>query len=198
MKIIAFTDLHGDSKRLNHLESLIKLKKPELIICAGDLSIFGRNLSITAKRLNSFNIPLLLIPGNHELEKEIEEICEKNKNLINIHKKLYDFNGFQFFGSGLGGFSQKDKEFEKQFEKIKAKIKDPKKFIFVSHGPPYKTKLDKLYYDYVGSITFRKFIEFTSPIVAISGHIHETEHKEDKIKSTRVINPGDGEFITIG
>ncbi len=197
MKIIAFTDLHASQRKLSHIEGLIKLKKPDLLICSGDISVFGKELTSVLRKINSFNIKTLIIPGNHELEEELEEVSKRYDNLIDIHKKFYEFKGFQFFGLGSGGFAQKNLEFEKQFTKLKQKIKDPAKFVFISHGPAYKTKVDKIEKDYVGSISIRKFIELTKPVLAISGHIHETEHLEDKIKSTRLINPGDGEFITL-
>lgn len=197
MKMLAFTDLHGDVKRLFCLERLISSKKPDILICAGDLSWFGKHLNLIAKKLDSFNLPILIIPGNHETEENIELISKKFKNIININKKLYNHNNFQFLGLGSGGFGQVNKEFEKQFEKIKSNIKNPKKFIFISHAPPYNTKIDKVKNSHVGSISIRKFIEFASPVLAISGHIHETEHLEDKIKSTRVLNPGDAEFIIL-
>ena len=197
MKILAFTDLHGDLKRLGHLMNLIKLKKPDLLICAGDISWFGAKINPVMKKLDSINIPILIIPGNHESEEEIEDLAKKHKNLIDINKKIVEINNFQFFGFGSGGFSQKNIEFEKQFEKIKSKIKDNNKFIFVSHQPPYQTNLDKIQDEHVGSKSIRKFIEFTNPILVISGHIHESEHSEDKIKKSRLINPGSGEFITL-
>lgn len=197
MKILAFTDLHGNLRRFNRLEFLIKIKKPDILICAGDISWFSKYINLIAKKLDSSNLPILIIPGNHETEENIELISKKFKNIININKKLYSYDNFQFLGWGSGGFGQVNKEFEKQFEKIKSNIKNQKKFIFISHAPPYNTKIDKVKNSHVGSISIRKFIEFASPVLAISGHIHETEHLEDKIKSTRVLNPGDGELITL-
>lgn len=198
MKILAFADPHSSSQRISNLHKMIKLQKPDLLLCSGDITWLGQKLDDTLKKLNSFNIPLIMVHGNHEAEEEVEKISEKYKNLIFVHKKMFEFQGYQFFGFGSGGFALRNKAFEENFAKIKSKIKNNKKFIFIPHQPPYKTKLDKLGKNYhVGSISVREFIELTSPILVITGHIHENEHCEDKIKSSRIINPGDGEFITL-
>ena len=60
----------------------------------------------------------------------------------------------------------------------------------MTHQPPYKTKLDKLQSGYAGNSSLRKLIEKTQPKLNICGHLHENENKQDKIKSTLIINPG--------
>src|SRR3989344_3980087 len=70
--------------------------------------------------------------------------------------------------------------------------------IFITHAPPYKTKLDKLPMGNVGSVSIRKFIEKIKPILFICGHLHENENKRQKLKQTLMINPGyKGEIIEI-
>ena len=44
MKILAFVDLHGSLNALKRLSKQIKSKKPDIIVCAGDISIFENNL----------------------------------------------------------------------------------------------------------------------------------------------------------
>lgn len=197
MKVIAFTDLHGDLKRLKHLEGMIKVKKPDMLICAGDFTLFGRNINSIAKKLNDFKIPVVIIPGNHETGEEVKDISKKFKNLKNIHHIIYEKNDYTFFGMGQGGFSQKDKEFEKLFPTIKKKINPETKLIIVSHAPVADTTTDNIDGEHAGSISLRKFVELTNPVLVVVGHLHECEHTEDKIKNSRIINPGDGEFITI-
>lgn len=197
MKIIAFTDMHSSLKRLIHLENLVKLKKPDLLICAGDLTLFGRNLNLISKRIDSWNIPTLIIPGNHETEEEIKSISKKYKNLKNIHHIIYQKGNYTYFGMGQGGFSRTNKEFESLFSKIKKQINPRTKLAVISHAPPYGTKTDLIDDEYAGSISLRKFIEFAKPVLVVVGHMHECEHTEDKIGTSRIINPGDGEFISI-
>ncbi len=197
MKFIAFTDLHGDLKRLKHLEGMIKVKKPDMLICAGDFTLFGRNIDSLAKKLNDFKIPIVIIPGNHETGEEVKAISKKYKNIINIHHLLYEKDGYTFLGMGLGGFSRKNREFEKLFPTINKKINPKTKLIVVSHAPVADTATDDIDGEHAGSFSLRKFVELTKPVLVVVGHLHECEHTEDKVKNSRIINPGDGEFVTI-
>ena len=65
-----------------------------------------------------------------------------------------------------------------------------KKIILLTHAPPYRTKLDKLGRNYAGNKSFRNFIEKYKIDLHICGHLHENFGKEDKIKNTKIINPG--------
>ena len=64
-----------------------------------------------------------------------------------------------------------------------------KKVVLITHGPAYKSKLDKLGKRHIGNIDYRKFIERIKPKLAISGHLHETIGEIDKIGNTKLINP---------
>ena len=70
--------------------------------------------------------------------------------------------------------------------------------ILVTHQPPYKTALDPIYGEHVGSTSIRKFIKEHQPDYCITGHIHENEGKTDKLGKTIIVNPGPaGKIIEI-
>ena len=70
------------------------------------------------------------------------------------------------------------------------KIDTTQYYIFVTHSPPVKTKLDKIFWGgHVGSKVVRNFIEKFQPDLVICGHIHEARGV-DTIGKTLVINPG--------
>ena len=49
-----------------------------------------------------------------------------------------------------------------------------------------------------GDKSIKNFIKKIYPDLVISGHLHENAGKEDKIKNTKLINPGPyGKIITI-
>ncbi len=85
-----------------------------------------------------------------------------------------------------------DKGFEKTSIKFKKIIhaNKGKKIILVTHAPPYKTRLDKLVGGHCGNKSIRYFIERNKIDLLICGHLHENFGKEDKIKRTKIINPG--------
>ncbi len=195
MKLLAFTDVHCNKKAFEDIKNKVETEKPDLLICCGDISVFGSGLDQAGKLLNSFKITTLIIPGNHESEAEIKDLCEKYKNLIDIHAGNYEIGNYLFFGYGTGGFSFKDEKLEritKQFLKI---FDRKKKLIFVTHAPIYKTKLDELWEEHRGCESSRKFIEKTEPILTLCGHFHENEKKRDKIKDSLIINPGKSGMI---
>ena len=62
---------------------------------------------------------------------------------------------------------------------------DVKDAVFLFHGPPYETKLDRAELDgrmvdhvpldlHVGSIALRRFLEQKQPLLSLHGHIHES------------------------
>ena len=200
MKILAFTDPHLSSYALKKIKSKVKKQNPDLIICAGDISIFEQGLNPFLNKLNKLKKKILLIHGNHETDKVLRKLCKKYKNLIFIHKKYYKQNNCIFLGYGGGGFSLTDpglKKISKKFTKIIKKNKD-KKIILITHAPPYKTKLDLIVDNHCGNKTIRDFIIKNKIDLNICGHLHETFNKKDKIKKTEVINPGPyGKIIKI-
>lgn len=73
---------------------------------------------------------------------------------------------------------------------------NPKKTVFVTHSPPWNTKLDMVYPDgaHIGSKAVREFIEREQPLLTIHGHAHESFEISGQfmevIGKTISINPG--------
>ena len=193
MKILAFTDTHGSLLALKRIEQKVKTQNPDLLVCAGDVSIFEHGIVGIMRRLNKLNKKIIIIHGNHEDASTFIKCSKLFKNIVFIHKKYFTKNNTLFLGYGGGGFSIVDREFEKtantRFRKIIKNNKN-KKIILVTHAPPYKTRLDKLIQGHCGNKSIRHFVERNKIDLLICGHLHENFSKEDKIKKTKVINPG--------
>lgn len=193
MKILAFVDMHGSLKALKKLVEKIKKHKPKVIVCAGDISIFEQKLDYFIERLGNFNIPFLIIPGNHESGEMLSKACNKSRDAYYLHRQIYDkVQGYLFIGNGGGGFSDRDDKFDKiskKFEKEINKNKN-KKIILVVHQPPYGTKLDKIGGNYVGNKSYKNFLKKKQIDLVICGHLHENAGKKDKMGKTFLINPG--------
>lgn len=198
MKILAFVDIHGSLKALNTIVKKTKKENPDLLVCAGDLSVFENGIYYFVHRLSRLKKPVLLIHGNHETEETIKQSCSLFENTEFIHKKIFRIGSYAFIGYGGGGFSREDKEFEKTAKKLIKKTKKDDKVILVTHAPPYKTRLDKINGNYAGNKSIRHFIETNNILLAVSGHLHDNAGKQDKIGKTKIINPGPfGKIITI-
>lgn len=200
MKILTFVDLHASFKAFKKLKEKIKKQKPELIVCAGDLSIFEQGLSYLLKEFNKFKIPFLIVHGNHETPSSTRKLSSKLKNIIFIHNKNYILDDCLFLGYGGSGFFKIDPDFkrlEKKFKSTISKNKD-KKIILVTHAPPYRTKTDKIDGRHFGNKTIRQFLKRNRVDLLVCGHFHETAGKEDKVGRVKVINPGPyGKMIRI-
>lgn len=202
MKILAFVDIHSDLNAVRNINNLAKKEKPDVLLCAGDVSFFGNGVSLIIKELD-IGIPLLIIPGNHETPAQIEEIEKKFPFVKNIHLKTVKKDSVVFFGCGGSGVTPNNTPYEiaeTSFKNIlsifKTEYKKDYKFIFVTHEPPFNTKLD-LIGNHAGSREIREFIKKYQPLYCICGHLHENEGKKDRIGKTMIINPGAGKIIEV-
>ena len=196
MRIMAFADPHESLVSIKEVEK--RAKNADIIICAGDISIFEQELDAFLSRINKMGKTVLLIHGNHEGEQLTETLCQGLKNLVFIHKKLHRVGDYLFIGYGGGGFDDYEPDFEKFIEKNKAKIKPDDKVILMTHGPPYGTKLDIIGRGHHGCKSYTKYIKILKPALYVCGHFHETFGAKDKIGKTLMINPGPkGELINI-
>ncbi len=197
MKILAFVDLHNSLSALGKIKQKAKKEKPDLIVCAGDLTIFEHSLDYLLSILNRLNIPILIINGNHESIKSMKAACSLFKNIEFIHDKVVRKNDLVFFGYGGGGFSTIDKDFEKSAKRHKKDLKH-QKIVLVTHAPPYGTKVDKINGIYCGCKSITRFVKKFRPVLVICGHLHENKEKSDFIRKTKIINPGPfGKIIQI-
>ncbi len=190
MKILAFVDMHGSLKALKKIKE--QAKKADIIICAGDISIFSNDLDKLLFELDKLNKAILIIHGNHETDEDLNKLAKLFNNITELHKKSFVKEKYLFIGYGGSGFSMTDKDFEKtsrKFEKEIKKHKD-KKTILITHAPPYKTKLDNIMGEPCGNKSIKNFIKKVNIHLVISGHLHENAGKEDKVKNTIIINPG--------
>lgn len=188
MKILAFVDTHGIKKAFEEL--LKKAKDADLLVCAGDFTNWGSDTEKWIQFLETAGKPLILTYGNHESEKEVAEVCKRYKFCIYLHRAAYEYGDYMFFGFGGGGFSERNIEFERIGKRVMNDAKG-KKLILITHGPPYGTMLDYIpSAGHRGCKSIRTFIEEAKPMLAISGHLHETSGKTDLIGKTFVINPG--------
>lgn len=190
MKFLVFVDVHEDSKAIKDLIKRGQRPDIDFIICAGDLSNFGRGLDPILRKFDKLGKKFYLIPGNHE---EGQSMPKGNfvgyENCVSLHKRAIKIGNYIFLGYGGDGFLMEDSEFRKISRDWYGKY-NKEKIVLVTHGPPFATHLDRLGDRHVGNKDYRKFIERVKPKVAVSGHLHETAGKTDSIGPTKLVNPG--------
>jgi hypothetical protein len=172
------------------MKTLIKASKDvDMIICAGDISWFGRDLKKILKTFDKLKTPMFLVPGNHE-DESLEKKCEKLKHITYAHKALYQHKEYSFLFYGLNGFSTEDEYAKKFFDTAMEDVKKNQIVIFISHGPPHNTKLDNIDGGHYGDKELRKAILKYKPQLFICGHFHDNFGKQQVLKHTLLLNPG--------
>ncbi|EFD92483.1 MAG: Metallophosphoesterase [Candidatus Parvarchaeum acidophilus ARMAN-5_'5-way FS'] len=203
MKILAASDIHGDLYAADALAKKAKREKADLVILAGDLSIFGNGLEGLLKPFKDAGKKVAIIPGNHDSEADIFMLKRRYSDTIyDLHNYSFKIGDIGFFGCGLANIGPNELSEDEIRDRIKASynyIKGAKKKIMVVHVPPYNTKLDTIRKNMkIGSTSVRDMIEKIKPEICICGHVHETFSLEDKLGNTRVINAGPkGKIIEI-
>lgn len=198
MKVLAFVDSHGWFDILDSIHEKVVKENIELVLCAGDVSVFSRDIKLILDRMNELGCKVLLIPGNHEEPSHLEKLCRDYENIIYLHQGSYVWGNYFFFGYGGGGFSKRDERFARIAKKVEKDIEDGMKLVLLLHGPPYGTKLDLVMDDHVGNQDYTDFIKRAKPELVVCGHLHENSEKQDRIGNSKIINPGpDGKVLDI-
>lgn len=193
MKILIFSDIHGDVRTLEELV----MQPADVYIAAGDLSTFRRRLDLCSEVLKPLGEKLWLLPGNHETHNDTRALCERF-GFVDFHRQVrtLDSNTGPTRWAGLGysnitPFKTPGEYTEEQIAEALAGFDAAKPQYLVVHFPPYDTKLDEYAPGkHAGSPTLRNWIERMQPAYLFCGHIHETAGMTDQIDATHCLNVG--------
>jgi Icc-related predicted phosphoesterase len=193
MTIIGLTDIHGTIAHLERIEE--KVQAADWVLLGGDITHFGDAAAAAAiiNPIRQLNPNIFAVTGNCD-EPAVDEYLIGEG--IGGHGRVIRSNDWTILG--LGGslpapvftpntFSEE--EYETFFTRLQSSFGSSPD-ILVSHQPPWKTKLDRVWgMKHVGSRVLRSYIERTAPRLVFCGHIHESSGI-DKIGSTFLVNPG--------
>lgn len=200
MKILILSDIHNDIENLMKFLDELKNAKFDVLICPGDLTdtLTPKGFSkeeigeLIIEEFRIFKKKILAVPGNQD--RELIQFFEKEG--ISLHGKGKIIEGYGFYGFGGAktpfqtSLEPTEEEIKIGLERAFEDIKKVKKKIQVTHVPPAKTKIDRIFTGaHVGSEAVRKFIEEKQPLLAISAHVHEARGI-DEIGKTKLINSG--------
>jgi len=196
-KILAASDLHGNSAISEELSKKAEKAGVDLVILAGDLHGLEDNKGIIypfKKRKQR----VLFLPGNWDTTVETNMLRDVY-DIKNIDGYYAHYEGVDIIGVGTKDFKMNLNEKKtlerliKNFEKVQHK---PSKKILVSHLHAAGTLAE--FSGIPGEAVLRKAIKYFEPDFFISGHIHEAEGLEQKIGKTKVIHIGKkGKIIEI-
>ena len=189
-KILAIGDIHGDTGLVKKMAKKAKKENVDLIIVAGDLTWLDQSTKNLIGPLIRDDMPILLIPGNHETIPTINFIKEMYPTVKNLHGKHFQRKNIGFFGAGYatnaGPFWIKENKIFGLLKKAHSKIKNLDKKIMITHMHPKDSKNE--FSGFSGSTAVKRAIKEFQPDIAICSHIHEASGLEERIGKTRIIN----------
>lgn len=189
MNICAITDIHGKKSSLKKLFDSIDIREFDLLLCCGDITSFGGEKE--AKEVLELipNIQFYTIFGNCDKSEVKDHIESLGISLHEKEVKVADYAIGGFGGSNKSPFGTPSEYEEDQIMAGLSKLSF-KNMVLVTHVPPYGTKLDRVGNSKsIGSTSVRSIIEKMQPLVAVSGHVHESR-AIDSIGNTQLLNPG--------
>ena len=83
MKILIFSDIHGDSRALEKIVA----QPADIYIAAGDLSNFRRGLDRCGEILKPLGERLWVLPGNHETHDDMRAFCS-SFGFVDFHRHV--------------------------------------------------------------------------------------------------------------
>ncbi len=198
LRVLAASDLHGDSKAARRLAERAEKEKVDLVVLCGDITGLVETPGII-KPFRDKRQKVLILPGNWD-SFATTDFLAKFYGIKNIHgySALYDKVGF--FGAGgadIGPFTMVgDRELFKTLEQAHAGLKGIEKKVMVTHMHPQGSKSE--FSGVSGSKAIRKAIKTFKPDVLLHGHIHEAAGSDELIDGTRVINVGkEGKIVEL-
>ncbi|MBS3113341.1 metallophosphoesterase [Candidatus Woesearchaeota archaeon] len=190
MKILAFGDLHGDSKLAEKLADRAEQENVDLVVMCGDITYAETSIENLIGPFIKKNKKVILIPGNHETLATAEFLA-RQYGATNLHGYSIKHENVGLFGCGGAtnvGPAPILTENE-MFYLLKAgheRIKDMKKRIMITHMHAADSKAE--FSGFKGSKGIKKAINELKPDLLLCGHIHEASGLEEQIGNTKVIN----------
>jgi len=192
MKILAFGDLHGDSRLAEKLAERAKKEHVDLVIICGDITNFDSSTDGLLGPFVKRHQKVLFVPGNHDSFATADFLADFY-DVKNIHGYSVRYKDVGIFGAGganIGIEQLSEKEIGDLLKKGFDKIKYLKKKIMVTHVHPSDTKMEKFTDIFPGSKSIRKAVDKFKPDLMLCSHVHEAEGLEEKIGKTKVMNVG--------
>ena len=189
MKVLIFSDIHGDTLALEKLVS----QPADVYIAAGDLSTFGRSLYRCGELLAPLGDKVWILPGNHETHDDMRELCRRF-GFVDFHRQVRDIGATKWAGLGYSNitpFNTPGEFTEQQIREALTTFDGIAPLYVVAHVPPQNSQLDEFAPGkHGGSPELRAWVEREQPKYLFCGHIHECAGRSDLVGATKCFNVG--------
>ncbi|MEM5797810.1 MAG: metallophosphoesterase [Candidatus Aenigmatarchaeota archaeon] len=198
MRLLVIADIHGQYHILEKIINKVKNEDFDCIVCPGDFTdMFSVPeeftqmdiVNIIIQKILTLKKPFFAVPGNHDPYESLNLFDDFGINCHGQIKKIDDVK-ITGWGGALTPFHTKFEPTEEETEDMLKALENLNKFIFLTHNPPYNTKMDLTNTgQHVGSKAIRQFIIERKPFLVISAHIHEAAGI-DVLEKSIIFNPG--------
>jgi len=197
MKLLVFSDIHGDKAALERLMEV----EADYYFAAGDLANWGRGLDALAPVLQRRAARMYVMPGNHESEADVSGLCDQY-GFTNFHGRTMRVDNYTIAGLGYSNptpFNTPGEYTEQELAARLGKFSGIDPLILICHAPPKGTKLDRAAEGkHFGSRAVREFIDQHQPAYFYCGHIHEAAGQHEILGTTQGWNVGKrGQILTL-
>lgn len=203
MKILAFTDPHGNIDHAKAIAKKVTDEHPDAIVCSGDFSLSGERYESFLDEIWRLGKPVYFVTGNHEGEDF--RLPDRFSFMKDIGFQAVDLG--EFVLAGIPGSlefwpgERVDSDTVDLVLSLLSNADRTKPMVFLTHFPPMGCGVDGARggaQDAGGSATVRKIVEKLRPETVITGHYHVDFGGRGKYKGSTVINPGpEGELLTV-
>ncbi len=187
--LLIFSDIHNDTRALEKLMD----READYYIAAGDMLTWARGADKIGPLLARRAERMYVIPGNHESERDTEELCRRF-GLRHFHGGTIEVGGYHVAALGYSGptpFNTPGEYTEAELAERLSKFAGLNPMVLICHCPPLETPLDQIRPSlHAGSRSVREFIEKEQPQYFFCGHIHEAEGVSTRLGATQAFNVG--------
>ena len=187
MRFLVITDFHQKRSMLELINSRIEEYSPDFTVFLGDVTDMGTGED-AADIIQNINSEVYVIPGNcdpRDMPKKISDVAH------DMHGKSMEIERIHFAGLGGSNITIFDTPFELTENELYHGLKQISKkgMVLVTHVPSYGI-LDQIPSGQsVGSKAVKRIVDEFSPILALSGHVHEARGVVEQ-DGTMFVNPG--------
>ncbi len=199
LRVLAFTDPHGEIAAAEAIVNKAAKKKPNCVVCAGDLSFFAKENSAFIEELATVGVPIYCIPGNHDSKGYMLWLRRFYPFIVDVSFRVVETDKAVIVGvpgNDLAFWPGESLMEEETFEltmNLCGSGNRGKRLILLAHYPPSGTAIDGRRHpipDAGGSRLVRRIVEALRPDLCVCGHYHQACGKKDRIRATMVVNPG--------
>ena len=199
MELLVFSDVHRDADAARDL--VARAHGVDVVVGAGDFATMRRGLTEIIELIAQMPVPVALVPGNGESDRELADACEEHAHLHALHGSGVSLSGQIFFG--IGGAVPETPFGSWSFDLSEGEARElltscPSDCVLISHSPP----LGHCDIDgggrHLGSEAVLDAVMSETPRLVVCGHVHASWGTESTIGPSRIVNPGpEGRVVTL-